>query len=121
VLEVVRAEEQKRHFARRHKIRQVIDRGVIGEELLEVSLLELTPAVRVMAKVGPEAARSVVLQPHVDAGMLLCEPVRPDAVDEHPRAARSLGRHVDALNTRPRRPSRHWILEPSPSKGGHLA
>jgi hypothetical protein len=46
VLDVVRAEEQKRHFARRHKIRQVIDRGVIGAELLEVLLLELTPAVR---------------------------------------------------------------------------
>jgi len=94
VRDVVRAEEQKRHFARRHKIRQVIDRGVIGAELLEVSLLELTPAVRVRAKVGPEArARSVVLQPHVNAGMLFREPLRPDAVDEHPRAARSLGRH----------------------------
>ena len=29
VLRVVRAEEQ-RHFARRHKIRQVLDCGVIG-------------------------------------------------------------------------------------------
>jgi hypothetical protein len=93
VLDVVRAEEQ-RHFARRYKIRQVIDCGVIGAELLEVSLLKLTPAVRVMAKQGPEAGRSGdVLQPHVDAGMLLREPARPDAVDEHrhaiprPRAA----------------------------------
>jgi hypothetical protein len=25
--------------------------------------------------------------------MLFREPLRPDAVDEHPRAARSLGRH----------------------------
>ena len=54
MLDVVRAEEQ-RHFARRYKIRQVIDCGVIVAELLEVSLLKLTPAVRVMAKQGPEA------------------------------------------------------------------
>jgi hypothetical protein len=39
--------------------------------------------------------------------MLLREPARPDAVDEHPRAVRGLGRLVDALNTRPRGPSRH--------------
>ena len=117
----MRAEEQRR-FARRYKIRQVIDCGVIGAELLEVSLLKLTPAVRVMAKPGPEAgARGYVLQPHVDAGMLLREPARPDAVDEHPRAIRGLGRLVDALNTRSRRPSRHWILQPSLCKGGHLA
>jgi hypothetical protein len=49
VLDVVRAEEQ-RHFARRYKIRQVIDCGAIGAEFLEVSLPKLTPAVRVMAK-----------------------------------------------------------------------
>jgi hypothetical protein len=34
----------------------VIDGGVIGAELLEVSLLKLTPAVPVMAKAGPEAS-----------------------------------------------------------------
>ena len=44
MLDVVRAEEQ-RHFARRYKIRQVIDCGVIGAELLEVSLVKLAPAV----------------------------------------------------------------------------
>jgi hypothetical protein len=61
--------------------------GVIGAELLEVSLLKLTPAVRVMVKQGPEAgARGDVFQPHADAGMLLREPARPDAVDEHPHA-----------------------------------
>ena len=65
VLRVVRAEEQ-RHFARRHKIRQVLDCGVIGAELLEVSLVKLAPAVRVTAKPGPEAgARGDVLQPLV--------------------------------------------------------
>ena len=53
-LGVVRAEEQ-RDFARRYKIRQVLDYGVIGAELLEVSLVKLAPAVRVMAKPGPEA------------------------------------------------------------------
>ena len=52
----------------RYKIRQVLDCGVIGAELLEVSLVKLAPAVRVMAKPGPEAgARGDVLQPHVDA------------------------------------------------------
>jgi len=64
------------------KIRQVLDCGVIGAELLEVSLAKLAPAVRVMAKPGPEAgARGDVLQPLVDAGMLLREPARPVAVD----------------------------------------
>ena len=106
-LGVVRAEEQ-RDFARRYKIRQVLDCGVIGAELLEVSLVKLAPAVRFMAKPGPEAgARGDVLQPHVDAGMLLREPARPDSVDEHPRAVRGFGRLVDALDTRPRGPSRH--------------
>jgi len=33
----------------------VIDRSVIGAEFLEVSLVKLTPALRVMAKPGPEA------------------------------------------------------------------
>ena len=41
-LGVVRAEEQ-RHFARRDKIRQVLDCVVIGAELLEVSLVKLAP------------------------------------------------------------------------------
>jgi hypothetical protein len=100
--------EEERYFSRRHKIRQTIDCGVIGAELLEVSLLKLTPAVWVMAKPDPEAgARRNVLQPYVDAGMLLREPARPDTVDEHPRVIRALGRLVDALNTRPRRRSRH--------------
>ena len=71
MLGVVRAEEQ-RHFVRQHKIRQVVVCGVIGAELLEVSLLKLTLAVRGMAKQGPETnTRGDVLQPHVDAGMLL--------------------------------------------------
>lgn len=73
----------------------MIDRGLIGAELLEVSLVKLTPAVRIMAEPGPETgARSDVLQPHVDAGVLLREPARPDAVDEYPRAVRGLGRIV---------------------------
>ena len=106
----------------RYKIRQVIDCGVIGVEFLEVSLLKLTPAFWFMAKPGPEAgARGDVLQPHVDAGMLLPEPARQDAVDEHPRVVRGLGRHVDALTTRPRRPSKHWILRPPSPKEGTLA
>jgi hypothetical protein len=71
VLDVVGTEEQLQ-FARRYKTRQVIDRGVIGAELLELSFLKLTPAVRIMAKPSHEAgARGDVLQPHVDAGMLL--------------------------------------------------
>ena len=71
---LVRAEEQ-RDFARRYKIRQVLDYGMIGAELLEVSLVKLAPPVRVVAKPNPEAgARGDVLQPHVDAGMLLREP-----------------------------------------------
>jgi hypothetical protein len=46
----------------RYKIRQVLDCGVIGAELLEVSLVKLAPAVRVMAKPAPEAgARGDVL------------------------------------------------------------
>ena len=66
MLGVVRAEEQ-RQFARRHKIRKVLDCGVIGAELLEVSLVKLAPAVRVMAKLGPEAgARGDVLPPLVE-------------------------------------------------------
>ena len=44
-LGVVRAEEQ-RDFARRYKILQMIDCGMIGAELLEVSLVKLAPAVR---------------------------------------------------------------------------
>lgn len=51
----MRAEEQ-RDFAHRYKIRQVLDCGVIGAELLDVSLVKLAPAVRVMAKPGPEAS-----------------------------------------------------------------
>src|SRR5262245_49933029 len=99
----------------------MIDCGVIGAKLLEVSPVKFTPAVRVMAKPGPEAgARSDVLQPHVDAGAFLRESARPDAVDEHPRAVRGLGRLVDALHTNPRGPSRHWILQPSPLQRGHL-
>jgi hypothetical protein len=42
-LGVVRAEEQ-RDFVRRYRIRQVYDCGVIGAELLEVSLVKLAPA-----------------------------------------------------------------------------
>ena len=58
-----RAEEQ-RHFARRHKIREVLDCGVIGAELLEVSLVKFAPAVRVMAKqvLRPALARGDVLR-----------------------------------------------------------
>jgi hypothetical protein len=97
VLDVVRAEE-KRHFARRYKIRQVIDCGMIGAELLEASLLKLTPAARVKAKPGPEAGARGNVLPHVEAGMFLREPARPDPVDEHPRAVRGLGRLVDALS-----------------------
>ena len=64
--------EEHSDFARRYKIRQVLDCGVIGAELLEVSLVKLAPPVRVMAKPSPESgARGDVLQPHVDAGMLL--------------------------------------------------
>ena len=85
-LGIVRAKEQS-DFARRYKIRQVLDCGVIGAEFLEVSLVKLAPPVRVMAKPSPECgARGDVLQPHVDAGMLLREPARPDAVDVHPPA-----------------------------------
>jgi hypothetical protein len=52
----------------------VLDCGVIGAELLELSLVKLAPAVRVMAKPGPEAgARGDVLQPLVDAVMLVRE------------------------------------------------
>jgi len=52
----------------------------------------------VMAKASPEAgARGAVLQPHVDADMLLREPARPDAVDEHPLAVRGLERLVTRL------------------------
>jgi hypothetical protein len=40
----------------------VLDSGVIGAGFLEVSLVKLAPAVRVMAKPGPEAdARGDVL------------------------------------------------------------
>ena len=50
----------------------MFDCGVIDAELLEVSLVKLAPAVRVMAKPGPGAgARGDVLRPLVDAGMLL--------------------------------------------------
>ena len=45
---VVHAEEQ-RDFTRRFNIRQVI------AEFLEVSLVKFVPAVRIMAKPGPEA------------------------------------------------------------------
>jgi hypothetical protein len=54
VLGVVRTEEQG-HFAHQH-IRQVLDCVVIGAELPEVPLAKLAPAVRVMAKPGPQAA-----------------------------------------------------------------
>src|SRR5262249_26521453 len=115
-LGIVRAEEQS-DFARRYKIYQVLDCGVIGAELFEVSLVKLAPPARVMAKPSPEAgARGDVLQPHVDAGMLLREPARPDAVDEHPRTVRGLGRLVRAFDTKPRRAPRHWILQPSPQR-----
>jgi len=58
----VRAEEH-RDFAHRYKIRQVLDCGVIGAALLEVSLVKLAPAVRIMAKPAREAgARGHVLQ-----------------------------------------------------------
>jgi hypothetical protein len=70
----------------------VLDCDVIGGELLEVLLLKLAPAVRVMAKRGPEAgARGDVVQPRVDAGMLLREPARPHAVDEHPLPSEASG------------------------------
>src|SRR3954462_5619211 len=93
---------------------EVLDCGAIGAELFEVSRVKLGPPVRVMAKPGPEiAARGDVLQPHVDAGMLLREPARPDAVDEPPRAVRGLGRVVHAFDTKPRGASRHWILQSS--------
>jgi hypothetical protein len=73
-LRVVRAEDQ-RDFACRYKIRRELDCGVIGAELLEASLVKLAPLVRVMAKPSPEAgAQSAVLQPHVDAGMLIVSP-----------------------------------------------
>jgi hypothetical protein len=48
-LDIVRA-KQKRDFARRYQICQVLDCGVIGAELLEVSLVKLAPPVRVIAK-----------------------------------------------------------------------
>ena len=42
---------------------RVLDCGVIGAELLEVSLVKLAPAVRVIAKPSPEAgARGDVLR-----------------------------------------------------------
>src|SRR5262249_2453411 len=96
---------------------QALDCGVIDAQLLEVSLVKLAPPVRVMAKPSPEAgARGDVLQPHVDAGVLLREPARPDAVDEYPRAVRGLGRLVHAFDTKPREAPRHWILQPSPQR-----
>jgi hypothetical protein len=99
-------------FALRYKIRQVINRSVTGAEHLELSFLKLTPAVRIMAKPSHEAgARGDVLQPHVDAGMLLREPARPDAFDEHPRAVRDLERLVDAL------PTVETLDSPSPKEG----
>lgn len=88
---------------------------MIGAELLEASLVKLASPVRVMAKPAPEAgARGDVLQPRVDAGMLLREPARADAVDEHPRAVRGLKRLVDALDTRLQDRRDIWILQPSP-------
>ena len=69
-----RAEEQ-RHFARRHKIREVLDCGVIGAELLEVSLVKLAPAVRVMAKPGPEAGARAMSFSH--SSTLACSFVSP--------------------------------------------
>ena len=67
-------------------------------ELVEVSLVKLAPVVRSWPKASPEAgARGAVLQPHVDADMLLREPGRPDAVDEHPLAVRGLERLVTRL------------------------
>lgn len=75
---------EQHHFARRHKIRQVLDCGVIGAGILQISLVKLALAVRVMAKPSPEAgARGDVLQPLVDACMLLRKLARPDAVDGH--------------------------------------
>ena len=56
-LGIVRPEEQ-RDFASRCKIRHMLDCGIV----------KLAPAVRVMAKRGPEAcAQGDVLQPHVSA------------------------------------------------------
>jgi hypothetical protein len=114
VLDVVDAEEQRR-FARRYKIRQVIDCGVIGAELLEVSLLKLTPAVRVMAKQGPEAgARGDVFSHTLTLACSFVSPRGQMRSTSTLMPSRCLGRLVDALDTRPRGPSRYWILQPSP-------
>jgi hypothetical protein len=48
VAPVSRAPKSSVTLPRRYKIRQVLDYGVIGAELLEVSLVKLAPAVRVM-------------------------------------------------------------------------
>ena len=60
--------------ARRYKIRQVLDCGVIGADLLGVSLVNSRPAIRIMAKPGPEAAARGMSFSHVGAGMLFVSP-----------------------------------------------
>ena len=94
---------------------------MIGAELLEVSPLKLAPAVRVMAKQGPKAgACGDVFPPHVDAGMLLRESTRPDAVDEHPHAEAS-GGSLTRLTLGPGDRLDVGFSSPCLSKKGHHA
>jgi hypothetical protein len=92
VLGVVRTEE-RRHFARRHKIRQVLDCRVIGAKLLEVSLVKLASAFGAWPNQVLRPALGAMCFSHSSTlAMIVREPARPDAVHEHRRPVKDAPR-----------------------------
>src|SRR3954462_6135881 len=76
----------------------------------------------VMAKPSPEAAaQSAVLQPHVDAGMLIVSRRGQMRSTSTFVPSRGLERRVEALDTRSRDGRDIGFSSPPLSKGGHLA
>src|SRR5205809_6837313 len=94
----MRAIEQ-RNLALAKQIAQLRHRPLVSVELGAVALLELRPSFGIMPEPFAQlAARSDVLQPQRQRGVLLGDAARPDPVHQHTLAVGLLGRLVDALH-----------------------
>ncbi len=95
-LGVVRTEEQ-RDFDGRYNLHHVVDNSGIGTAFLELSLVKLGPAVRIIIESRTGPALGAMLFGHRSTLAHSVASPRPNMVNGHPRTARSLGRaHVRA-------------------------
>src|SRR5579883_2921300 len=99
VLFIARRVKQRHRFAMKAGA-QIVQRGGGGLflKLLGVGGGEFAPFRRIVVKAATQiVARRDVLQPKIDARMVLGNSARPEAVDKHAKPVAVLGRLIDEI------------------------